>query len=73
MYCTVLYYKKLENLQRTDKQTIREQTLREFKNKWEPTFTGPLQVWPMVYILYIGINLGIIMKQYGDRKNSSDL
>ena len=20
------------------------------KNKWEPTFTGPLQIWPMVYI-----------------------
>merc|ERR1711889_2901 len=24
------------------------------KNKREPTFTGPLQVWPMVYILYQG-------------------
>ena len=34
-------------------------------NKREPTFWGPLQVWPMVYILYIGINLAIIMKQYG--------
>ena len=31
-------------------------------NTLEPTFTGPLQVWPMVYILYIGINLAIIMK-----------
>ena len=32
---------------------------------------GPLQIWPMKYILYIGINLAIIIKQYGDRKNSS--
>ena len=39
--------------------------LRHYSNKREPTFTGPLQVWPMVYILYIGINLAIIMKQYG--------
>ena len=30
---------------------------------------GPLQVWPMVYILYISINLSIIMKQYGGSKN----
>ena len=35
------------------------------ENKREPTFWGPLQVWPTVYILYIGINLAIIMKQYG--------
>ena len=41
------------------------------QNKREATFTGPLQVWPMVYILYIGINLASIIKQYGDRKNSS--
>ena len=39
--------------------------IKESKNKREPTFWGPLQVWPMVYILYIGINLAIIMKQYG--------
>merc|ERR1712115_468249 len=35
------------------------------ENKRVPTFYGPLQVWPMVYKLYIGINLAIIMKQYG--------
>ena len=35
------------------------------KNKWVPNFWGPLQIWPMVYILYIAINLAIIMKQYG--------
>ena len=37
-------------------------------NKREPTFTGPLQFWPMVYILYIGINHAIIMKQYVGNK-----
>ena len=41
------------------------------KNKRCYVITGPLQIWPMVYILYIGINLAIIIKQYGDRKNSS--
>ena len=39
---------------------------KNIENKRELTFTGPLQVWAMVYILYIGINLAIIMKQYGD-------
>ena len=39
--------------------------LDKMENKREPTFWGPLQVWPMVYILYICINLSIIMKQYG--------
>ena len=33
--------------------------------------TGQLQIWSMKYILYLGINLAIIIKQYGDRKNSS--
>ena len=27
-------------------------------NKREPTFTGPLQVWPMVYILYLFVARG---------------
>ena len=35
------------------------------KTSGEPTFMGPLQVWPIVYILYISINLSSIMKQYG--------
>ena len=35
--------------------------------------TGPLQVRPMVYTLYIGINLTIIMKQYGDRQTDTNI
>ena len=34
----------------------------ETKSSHEPKIR---KVWPMVYILYIGINLAIIMKQYG--------
>ena len=32
--------------------------LRHYSNKREPTFTGPLQVWPMVYILYLFVARG---------------
>ena len=35
--------------------------------------TGPLQFRPMVYTLYIGINLTIIMKQYGDRQTDTNI
>ena len=35
--------------------------------------TGQLQVRPMVYTLYIGINLTIIMKQYGESEYRAPL
>ena len=35
--------------------------------------TGQLQVRPMLYTLYIGINLTIIMKQYGDRQTDTNI
>ena len=31
---------------------------KDMWNKREPTFTGPLQVWPMVYILYLFVARG---------------
>ena len=31
---------------------------KKLENKREPTFTGPLQVWPMVYILYLFVARG---------------
>ena len=47
------------------RHTKNNQADKQTENKREPTFWGPLQVWPMVYIFYIGINIAIIMKQYG--------
>ena len=47
------------------------QIINPNKKQAAADITGPLQIWPMKYILYIGINLAIIIKQYGDRKNSS--
>ena len=35
--------------------------------------TGQLQVRPILYTLYIGINLTIIMKQYGDRQTDTNI
>ena len=35
--------------------------------------TGQLQFRPMVYTLYIGNNLTIIMEQYGDRQTDTNI
>ena len=58
--------KEYDHEKRSAESEIDKQ-MRQTKDKTsgEPTFMGPLQVWPMVYILYISINLSSIMKQYG--------
>ena len=35
-----------------------QKCINKLRNKREPTFTGPLQVWPMVYILYLFVARG---------------
>ena len=48
-------------------------TLRLIFEQAAADITGPLQVRPMLYTLYIGINLTNIMKQYGDRQTDTNI
>ena len=62
----IIQHKKRSEESEIDKEMrlTKDKITKHKRYKREPTFMGPLQVWPMVYILYISINLSIIMKQY---------
>merc|ERR1711867_41263 len=57
--------KKFPLLQRTPKTAEERQAAADI--------TGQLQVRPMLYTLYIGINLTIIIKQYGESEYRAPL
>ena len=49
------------------------ENIKQYLKQAAAHITGQLQVRPMLYTLYISINLTIIMKQYGDRQTDTNI